>query len=119
MDHAAAKKATAERHDSEVDAQDASEKAIRGELEAKIQEARSAVKESVASFREGLEAKMARLRADIGRMLSLVADLRSSWLTSASPTTDANGASGDSGGNEAAEGGGEAEGEESSEEEPY
>ena len=34
-----------------------------------------------------LEAKMARLRADIGRLLSLVAELRSSWLL-ASPTPE-------------------------------
>ena len=47
VDHAAAKKATAERHDEEVDAQDAAEKAMRGKLEAEVQAARNAVKESV------------------------------------------------------------------------
>ena len=41
----------------------------------------------VASFRDVLETKMARLRADIGRLLSLVAELRSSWLL-ASPTPE-------------------------------
>lgn len=47
----------------------------------KINSARSALKADIAAFRSELEGRMAALRSDMGRLLSLVAELRTTWLS--------------------------------------
>lgn len=71
---------TVERHERERDEQSAAEKRARLKIEEKISHARGALKESLTKFTNHMEAQMSQLRADIEKLLTLVQELRATWI---------------------------------------